>query len=90
MHEPDQSTNPTQLAIATALCLYVDGGKRADTRQMRTSLSALRHTTREQVRAAMPSVATNQSMTRIEIQAMFAIPLSRARQFTRSGVQPTE
>lgn len=72
MYHREYPITPSQQAINGALCIYVEGGKKDDARQMLFGLSVLRHATHEQIQAAMPSVQTSHRMTRIEIQDMLA------------------
>jgi hypothetical protein len=72
MYHREYPITPSQPAINGALCIYVEGGKKADARQMVFGLSVLRHATEEQIQAALASVQVSQRMTKIEIQDMLA------------------
>jgi len=72
MFHREYPITPSQPAINGALCIYVEGGKKDDARQMLFGLSVLRHATEEQIQAAMPSVQASQHMTKNQIQDMLA------------------
>jgi hypothetical protein len=72
MYKHNYPVSPSQQAINGALCIYVEGGKRDNARQMLLGLSVLRHATEEQIQAAMPFVQTSQHMTKLGIQDMLA------------------
>jgi hypothetical protein len=72
MYHREYPISPWQAAINGALCIYVEGGKKENARQMLFGLSVLRQATEEQIQAAIPHVQTSQRMSRGDIQDMLA------------------
>lgn len=72
MYHREYPIIPSQQAITGALCIYVEGGKKDDFRQMLFGLSVLRHATGEQLAVAMPLVEVSQKTTRTAIEEMLA------------------
>jgi hypothetical protein len=72
MNHREYPITPSQLAVNGALCIYAEGGKKDDARQMLFGLSVLRQATEEQIRAAMTYVQVSQCLTKVEIQDMLA------------------
>lgn len=72
MYPREFPITPSQRAITGALCIYVEGGRKDDVRQMLFGLSVLRHATEEQLAIAMPLVEVSQHMTRAGIREMLA------------------
>jgi hypothetical protein len=72
MYHREYTITPSQQAINGALCIYVEGGKKDDNRQMLFGLSVLRHATEAQIAEAMPYVQATQRMTKSDIQDMLA------------------
>jgi hypothetical protein len=72
MYHREHPITPSQQAINGALCIYVEGGKKDDPRQMLVGLSVLRHATEAQIEAAMPFVEASQHLSKVAIQEMLA------------------
>ena len=72
MYHRLHSITPTQQATNGALDIFVEGFRRANTRQMLMGLSVLSGATEAQVHAAMPFVQASQQVTAAEIQSMLA------------------
>lgn len=72
MYHREFPITPAQSAINGALCIYVEGGRKDNARQMLFGLSVLRHATEAQIEAAMPFVEASQHLTKLEIQDLLA------------------
>jgi hypothetical protein len=72
MYHREFPIQPSQSAINGALCIYLEGSKRDDARQMLFGLSVLRHATEKQIDDALPSVRKSQGLSGAEVHALLA------------------